>query len=138
MPEEFVNPLVNRLQETGHQVFPISAAAGLGLQPLLFEVMNILEREEAEQPAEVNLVLGIKPDEEEMIVVRTDDGGWEIISKKVARMVAMTELTNRDAVRYLHRRLNRTGMLQKLREAGAQEGDTVYVGNNVFTYTEDA
>jgi len=73
-----------------------------------------------------------------MFVIKTEDGGWEIISKKVARMVAMTELTNRDAVRYLHRRLNRTGMLQKLREAGAQEGDTVYVGQNVFTFTEDA
>ncbi|MCC7102167.1 MAG: GTPase ObgE [Fimbriimonadaceae bacterium] len=138
LPIEYVNPLLSQLEGTGYQVFPISAAAGLGLQPLLFEVLNILERAEAERPAEVNLVLGNKPDEEEMIVVKTDDGGWEIISKKVARMVAMTELTNRDAVRYLHRRLNRTGMLQKLREAGAQEGDTVYVGNNVFTYTEDA
>lgn len=138
VPPESLDPLVKKLQESGHKVFPISAAAGMGLQPLLFEVLGILEQAEIEQPAEVNLVLGAKPHDDEMIVVRSADGAWEIISKKVARMVAMTDLGNRDAVRYLHRRLNRTGMLQKLREAGAEEGDTVYVGDSVFTFTEEA
>ncbi len=53
-------------------------------------------------------------------------------------MVAMTDLSNRDAVRYLHRRLNRTGVIEKLRKAGAQEGDTVFVGQNVFQFTDEA
>ena len=138
LPQEFIDPILEELKKAGHPVFAISAATGMALQPLLFEVLGILEKQEAEIPAEVNLTLNVKEDPDIFNVIQTEDGGWEIISRKVSRMVAMTDLTNSDAVRYLHRRLNRTGMLTKLKEAGAKEGDTVYVGQNVFNYTEEA
>jgi len=49
----------------------------------------------------------------------------------------MTDLENSDAVRYLHRRLQGLGVIEKLRDLGAEEGDTVYVGQAVFSFTDE-
>jgi GTP-binding protein len=68
-------------------------------------------------------------------VVAVEDG-FEVQGKRVRRLVAMTDLENADAVRYLHRRLQRLGVIDRLREMGAEEGDTVYVGEAVFGFTD--
>ena len=41
-----------------------------------------------------------------------------------------------EAVRYLHKRLERLGVIGKLRDMGADEGDTVRIGSWSFTFTE--
>ena len=119
-------------------MYAVSAAVGTNIDPLLFAMLEQVEKAEDEAPLEVNLVVKPKVVEDEIHVVKAQEGGWEIISKKVNRMVAMTELTNRDAVRYLHRRLARMGVIESLRKAGAEEGDTVYVGSAVFQFTDQA
>jgi GTP-binding protein len=53
-------------------------------------------------------------------------------------MVEMTELTNDEAVRYLHRRLERVGVIDKLRELGAEEGDEVTIGELTFAFTDES
>jgi len=73
--------------------------------------------------------------DQEWSVEQTDEG-FEVYGKRVLRLVAMTDLQNDDAVRYLHRRLQRLGVIDRLRELGAEEGDTVYVGSAVFAYTD--
>lgn len=138
LPSDLFSALRAEFESLGKPVFPISAATNQGLQPLLFAVLEILDQAESEAQAEVKLTLGAKKEEDVFNVIPAENGGFEVISKKVARMVAMTNLTNRDAVRYLHRRLSRLGYLEKLKEAGVREGDTVYVGDHVFTYTEEA
>ncbi|MES4791816.1 MAG: GTPase ObgE, partial [Chloroflexota bacterium] len=56
--------------------------------------------------------------------------------KRVERMVAMTDMEMKDAVRYLHRRLERIGIMDALRKAGIQEGDNVSIGDFDFGYTD--
>lgn len=138
VPDDLLPEMLAPFEDLGHPIFPISAATQRGLEPLLFAILSVLEREEEEAPIEVKLLVKNKDEDEVFNIIATEDGGWEIISKRVQRMVAMTDLNNRDAVRYLHRRLNRTGVIEKLREAGAQEGDTVYVGDAVFQFTDQA
>ena len=127
-----------QFENLGFPLFPISGATSEGIQPLLFHVLETLEQEEQEAPAEIQLTLSRKPEEDEWHVTEAEDGGWEIIGRKIARMVAMTDLKNKDAVRYLHRRLTRVGVIEALRAAGAEEGDTVYVGESVFAFTDRA
>lgn len=137
LPTENFQALQQKFEEFGFPVFAISAATGEGLQPLLFETLGQLEAAEATAPAEVRLTLGQKPEEDVWNVIEAEKG-FELVGKRIERMVAMTDLNNRDAVRYLHRRLMRMGVLEKLREAGAQDGDNVYVGNVVFSFEEQA
>jgi GTP-binding protein len=49
----------------------------------------------------------------------------------------MTDMENDEAVRYLHRRLERIGLIDSLRDAGATEGDSVEIGDFVFGFTDE-
>jgi len=49
----------------------------------------------------------------------------------------MTNLDRDEDLRYLAQRLERVGVIDKLREAGAVEGDTVRIGDYEFTFTDE-
>jgi GTP-binding protein len=51
-------------------------------------------------------------------------------------MVQMTDLDNDEALRYLHRRLARIGVIQKLRDLGASAGHQVMVGDVEFEFED--
>ena len=50
--------------------------------------------------------------------------------------MVMTDLENNEAVRHLHRRLERMHVIQRLRALGAKEGDVVRIGEIELTYVE--
>lgn len=134
-PPEEAAKVEDRFTGAGHPVFPISAVSGQGVERLLYRVLELVRAAEATEPTPVVF----SPEEREMDsswdVVRSEDG-FEVTGKRMLRMVAMTDLENRDAVRYLHKRLMRLGVIDRLREMGAEEGDTVYIGDAVFSFTD--
>lgn len=130
-------PMRQRFEQIGIPLYPISAVTGQGLDPLLNELITILERHDNDPEVEV-LMPALRAQDDLSFEVVVIEGGFEVTGKRVERMVAMTDLENSDGVRYLHRRLSRIGVLEKLREAGAQEGDNVYIGPSVFAYTDEA
>lgn len=117
-------------------IFEISAATGKGTDTLCFAMLESIKAGEKSTVTILTPQPKASTAEDWEIVV--DEGGFEITGKKVVRMVAMTDLNNRDSVRYLHRRLERMGVIDKLREMGAKEGETVHVGNAVFTFTDES
>ncbi len=50
----------------------------------------------------------------------------------------MTDMENDYAVRRMHRRLERMGVLKELKKAGAKEGDTVKIASLEFEYKDDS
>jgi GTP-binding protein len=120
----------------GLPLFPISAVTGQGLEPLVNEMYQQLQIANEEPEIPVLMPAMSKGQDMDWDVEKTDEG-FEVLGKRVRRLVAMTDLENSDAVRYLHRRLQRLGVIEKLREMGAEEGDTVYVGQVVFSYTDE-
>jgi GTP-binding protein len=52
-----------------------------------------------------------------------------VSGKRIERIVAMTDLTNPDAVEMLQMTLKRMGILNALTAAGCESGDTVLFGN---------
>jgi GTP-binding protein len=135
VPAEEAARVERAFADSGHPVFPISAVSGQGVEALLYRILELVRAAEAAEPTPVVY----SPEHREMDsswdVVRTDDG-FEVTGKRMLRMVAMTDLENRDAVRYLHKRLMRLGVIDRLRELGAEEGDTVYIGDAVFSFTD--
>lgn len=127
--------MVELFQETVPEVFPVSGATGQGLQPLLFAALEALEKEEARQTAVVLRPLPSEKTQETWEVVSFDDG-FEVVGKGIKRMVEMTNLSNNESVRYLHRRLHRIGVIDALRDAGAEDGDTVKIGDWAFNFLE--
>jgi len=59
---------------------------------------------------------------------------FEVDGKAVKRAVTMTDFENDEAVRHLHKRFQRMGLLKALKRLGAKEGDTVVIGDVELEY----
>ena len=135
-PEE-AQMVAEMLRELGMEVFPISAVTGDGVEPLLFEILRQLNATLEEPSAPVLMPAATQSEGNDWAVVPIEDG-FKVTGKRIERLVAMTKLNSDESLRYLHRRLQRLGVIGMLRDAGAIEGDTVRVGGVEFSFTEDA
>lgn len=136
LPTDELQVLLESFKSTGHPVFAVSAVTGAGIDELLAEMARTLEREDA-RPAIPVVAPAMRAAEDlSWDVVETEDG-FKVVGKRIERMVAMTNLGNEEAVRYLHRRLQRLGVIEKLREMGAAEGDTVQISELQFSFADE-
>jgi len=131
----------------GCQVFEISAATGEGLQPLLWQTFTLVQeawklREEeaieaAPAPVKVTRVAVDKPFTIKEIA-RYADGmsEWEASGGSLERLLERFDINNPEAVLYVHRLLERQGVLEQLKQAGVKYGDLVHVGNLAFEFEE--
>ncbi len=67
-------------------------------------------------------------------VVRDESGDWVVEGRQAIRAVALSDLTNLEALDEAHRRLKSLGIDKALARAGAQPGDTVRIGKLAFDY----
>jgi GTP-binding protein len=136
VPREDFAPLRAQFEKLGNPLFPISGATGEGVDALLFEIVKTLEET---QPADKIPVLlpALHARDDQSWDVERHGQSFEVTGKRVLRMVEMTDLGNEDAVRYLHRRLERIGVIDKLRKLGAEEGDTVRIGKTEFAFSDE-
>jgi GTP-binding protein len=70
-------------------------------------------------------------------VVRHDDGSFEVLGRQAVRAVALSDLTQIEALDEAHRRLRSLGVDKALARAGARQGDEVTIGRLTFTYEEE-
>jgi GTP-binding protein len=60
-----------------------------------------------------------------------------VAGRQAERAVAVSDLTNLDALEHVHRRLKRIGVDRALARAGARDGDAVRIGDLRFTYESE-
>jgi GTP-binding protein len=137
IPGDAFNELRPRFEALEIPLYPISAATGEGLETLVRAMQETLEASTPEEEIPV-LLPALHPNDELSWEVQPAEQGYAILGKRIERMVQMTDLENSDAVRYLHRRLQRIGVIDRLRQLGAQEGDLVTVGEVEFAFTDES
>ncbi len=119
------------------ELMGISALARTDVRELLKKAAETL----AETPAleEIASELPVyRPveDPREFTISREGEGGWRIKSVAILRAAEMTPWDQSGSVRRFQRLMERLGVDKALREAGAQEGDTVYIGEYELEYQE--
>jgi GTP-binding protein len=72
-----------------------------------------------------------------VIVERDIDGAFVVRGRPAERAVALSDLTNAQALDYAQNRLRRLGVDRALSRAGAREGDLVRIGAFEFSYEPD-
>jgi GTPase len=136
---EIAGPVREELEGRGCEVFLISAVTGEGVQRLIYRLGERLSQmQPVEPPAEDAPVLMKYTRERTWEVGRDPDGAHAVRGPGVERMVAMTDLNSEDSVRWLHRRLDKMGVLEALRNSGAKQGDTVRIAGAEFDFVEEA
>jgi GTP-binding protein len=69
-------------------------------------------------------------------VVHIAQNRYKVSGDEVERTVVMTDLDNEEAVRHLHRQLERMGVIRRLRGLGAKDGDRVTIGDTELDFVE--
>lgn len=134
--EDVLELVTETFTDVPYPLLIISAATGKGLRELAFALLAAVKEN---TPDEMPVVLTPQfrsRDDGAWNVEVDEDGDFHVVGKRFERMVAMTDLDNRDAVRYLVRRLKRLGVVERLQELGIQEGDTVFMGGEEFSFAD--
>ena len=94
-----------------------------------------VQRARAELP-EAEAFVVHRPVAEGYRIERGDDGAWTVAGRQAERAVALSDLTNAEALDEAHRRLRALGRRQGAGPGGARDGDTVHIGRLAFDYED--
>lgn len=122
--------------DTGFPTFAISGVSGEGLEELKFALWEAIQAATPEHEDVTVLTPVAEPKRDNRWTIALEGDDYVVRGDRVERLVAMTDLNNRDGVHYLYRKLQRIGVIQELERMGAEDGDNVVVGDYVFTYTD--
>jgi GTP-binding protein len=119
----------------GMEVYPISAATGAGVEPLLRAVARMLatlpQPEPFEREVEVDVI-----DQDEGFEITVEDGKFVASGALVDRILYETNAFDEESMRHFQQRLINYGIIAKLREMGAKDGDVVDLGGWEFDFVE--
>ncbi len=96
----------------------ISAVTGSGLPQLLGKLAALVEQARAEMPLPRQAAVVHRPEPEGVTVTREGEV-FVVLGREAERAVAVSDLTNLDALEHVHRRLKRIGVDRALSRAGA-------------------
>jgi GTP-binding protein len=113
-----------------------SAVNGEGLRPLIGQIATLVAEARAAQPRPVSFTVH-RPEPAGIVVERDMSGDWVVLGRPAERAVALSNLTDVEALGYAQNRLKSLGVDKALAKAGAREGDRVHIGNFEFDYTQD-
>jgi GTPase len=116
----------------GLEVVRISAAERVGLTELRAALARLLP--DVAQLAGAGESAGVvvhryDPGEEGFVIEREADGVWVVEGRRVQRLVAQTDFENDESAARFQRELSRLGIVEKLRAAGVEQGDSVRIGD---------
>ncbi len=119
------------------EVRAISSINKRGLRELLGSARRALE--EVEEQPEVDEELPVyraEPDSAEFEITQLNDGEWRVKGSAIERAAAITYWEYDEAVRRFQHLLERLGIEAALREAGAEDGDTIHIGEYELEWQE--
>ena len=132
------NDNIKRIREAfpDIKVFPISGVSGKGIPELLYELVNILstidrtptvfEKEfEIDYSSDKNLPFTVEIDE---------DGVFVVEGPRIEKMLGYTNLDSEKGFDLFQKFLKTSGVLEKLEEAGIEDGNTVRMYGHEFDY----
>ena len=114
----------------------ISAVTGQGIDALVGELRQLVEQARATDEQPTQYVVH-KPVPEGIQVIRRDDGTFEVLGRQAIRAVALSDLTDIDAMSHAQERLQQLRVPRALARAGATAGDVVVIGSFQFEYEPD-
>ena len=128
--DEFIKEMASR----GYKVFPISAATGEGIDPLMHYVTEQLDT--IEPPVIHEMVETLEDDAEldQTIRYRRHNELYVVEGLPMERLVYSTDFTDVESLRRFQEILRKSGVIDELRKMGVQDGDTVRIQTVEFEF----
>ncbi|MGL5437609.1 MAG: GTPase ObgE [Lachnospiraceae bacterium] len=134
--ESPVAALEKAFESEGIPVYPISAVSGKGLKELLYAVNELLKTvDQAPIVFEKEFEIEYAGDRQlSYTVEKESEGVFVVEGPRIEKMLGYTNLESEKGFQFFQKFLKETGILEKLEEAGIQEGDTVRMYGLAFDY----
>lgn len=129
-------------EEKGYPVFPISAPINHGVKELLSAVAGQLAQL-LDEPIEEEPVEYFDPETDDgngdyrEIYVSKDGSVYVLTGKQLEKIFNSTNFNDSGSLRYLYRYVEKKGALERLKEMGMEEGDTVRIFDYEFEYYDE-
>ncbi len=136
--DEQIAEFKDYVEQKGYSFFPIMAAIRWDVDPLLDKILEELSklppitRYEAEPMPEVDLS-SVNSKE---IRIKVCDGVYFVECDWLLKVLRAVNFDDYDGLTYFENVLQSSGVYEKLREAGVQEGDTVSIYDLEFEFVE--
>ena len=121
------------------EIFEVSAMNNEGMDNLLIHLADMLDNIEKlplYDDEEIESHVLYKFEREQPFTITHEGNEWVIRGKEVEKLLKMTRFTSDEAANRFANKLRKMGIDDKLRELGAQEGDTIRILDFEFEYQE--
>lgn len=129
-------------KHTNKKVYPVSALLRLNIDTLkqkIFEIVGksklLLQKQPVpifEKPKPIRRKIEEKFD----FKIRKTKDGFEVFGEQIEKWLDRYSLEQKDALARFLDLLEKNGLSEKLKQMGAQDGDTVWIGQHSFEYKE--
>ncbi len=127
----------------GYKVFPMSAPINIGVKEVLAEAANKLQQlllEPIEEDDEYEM-FDFEADESDpdyrTVYVDFDGRDYILSGKQLEKIFNSTNFNDSGSMRYLYKYIEKSGALDRLREMGIEDGDTIKVKDYEFEYVDE-
>lgn len=120
-------------------IFPVSTYSKKGLLPLLKATAELLDRTPEfpiYEPSDESVVYRYEPADQDLQIARDEEGVWVLSGEKLLKLYRMTNLEHDESVMRFARQLRSMGADEKLRQAGAENGDIVRIDKFEFEFVD--
>ncbi|WP_027398572.1 GTPase ObgE [Anaerovorax odorimutans] len=130
------------VEDKGYRVFPMSAPINQGVHEILAAAASELYKLEQEPQEEETYELfdfdkaDYDPNYREINAYKENDI-YVLNGKQLEKIFNSTNFNDLGSLRYLYKYIEKNGAIDKLKEIGLEEGDTIRVIDYEFEYTEE-
>lgn len=129
------------VEEQGIEFYPISAPIRLGVDALIERAYKILSQTEKENLVAEREEFDFEKDEFDpdyrKVIGRRDGNAYRLEGQQLKKIFLSTNFNDMGSLRYLYKYIERSGILEQLKEKGLDEGDTIRIEDFEFEYYED-
>lgn len=136
-----IERLRNALPVAKEDLFTMSAVTGENVQPLLRRVAEILRdmpHPMANVPRSEEVLTWPMPEADPNAwTIEPVEGGFRVRGQKIERLVSMLNFAQSESIDRLQRNLEAMGISDALRDAGIEEGDSVFIEKAELEWSEE-
>jgi len=141
LDQEIIDDLVRQLEavtDADTPVVAISAQAGIGLKPLLFDIKKAVDEVRAQPLEEAdesqNLPVITLADRSAEWRVSKEGTHFYVTGPKIEKFASRTDFSNDQAIQRLRDIMKRYGILHELRRQGIEVGNPIHIGPSELPY----
>ena len=123
-------------KNTGKRPLIISAVTHKGIEALLDEVISVLAKTPKKAATDIELHDFDKKDKSSLCINKIDECTYEVVGGFIDNLIRGVVLSDEQSNAYFQNALKKFGIIEKLKEKGLKDGDTVLIKDISFDYEE--